>query len=100
MVTNGNMDFIVFGDQTAELRSFLPTLLRRGKQSPVLDIFLKQALIALQQERSSLSYHEQKRIPTFSSLIELITEYYQRDARLPCLESSMTCLAQLGHFIE
>lgn len=92
------MDVILFGDQTVESRSFLKKALAR-KGCPILSTFLEQAHAALQEELISLPSQSRQHIPIFSSIPEFTERYFAAGQPDIAIESGITCLAQLIHFI-
>ena len=92
------MDVVLFGDQTADCQSFLKKSSRR-KGCPLLSSFLKQAHVALQDEISSSPSSSRQHIPAFSTVSELAERYNAAAYSNLAVESAITCLAQLTHFI-
>lgn len=92
------MDILVCGDQTVDVCPFLEHLLTK-KRTPLLQNFLERSKDVLQEEIYKLSTSERVGIPQFSSLRNLVDEYRRRCLRVASLESALTCLAQLAHFI-
>ena len=92
------MDVILFGDQTVDPKQFLTKVLRR-KGSPLLSAFLEQVQVALQEEISVLPAACRKDLPAFSNPAELVERYHAAEQHNIAIESTLTCLAQLTHFI-
>ena len=92
------MDVILFGDQTVDPKQFLLKIVRR-KGSPLLSSFLEQVQIALQDEISALPAICRKGVPAFSTPAELVERYHAAEQPSIAIESTLTCLAQLTHFI-
>jgi hypothetical protein len=92
------MDVVLFGDQTADCETFLKKALRR-KGCPLLSSFLEQATTALQIEISSLPSGSRRHLPNFSNIAEFVERYYAESKPDVAIESTITCLAQLTHFI-
>ncbi|QGA19295.1 hypothetical protein EYB26_006984 [Talaromyces marneffei] len=92
------MDILIYGDQTVDVCPFLDHLFKK-KRTPLLQNFLERSKIVLQDEICRLSRTERVGIPQFSSLRGLVDEYQRRCPRVASLESALTCLAQLAHFI-
>jgi hypothetical protein len=95
---SSTMNVILFGDQTADPQQFLTKVLRR-KGSPLLSSFLEQAQVVLQEEISSQSPSHRRELPAFSNVAEFVERYYKADQPNIAIESTVTCLAQLVHFI-
>ena len=91
------MDVILFGDQTVDPAQFLIKVLRR--KSPLLSSFLEQVQVALQEEISLLPATVRKELPAFSNVAELVERYQTADQPSVAIENTLTCLAQLTHFI-
>jgi len=92
------MDVVLFGDQTVDPTQFLSKVLRR-KGCPLLSSFLEQAHVALQDEISLLPSIARRGLPSFSNIAELVERYYTAEQPSIAIESTLTCLAQLTHFI-
>ena len=92
------MDVVLFGDQTVDCRQFLKKALRR-KGCPILSSFLDQVQIALQNEISALPAGSRRHIAPFSNLAEFVERYYTDSQPNTVVDSVITCLAQLTHFI-
>ncbi|KAA8573325.1 hypothetical protein EYC84_003812 [Monilinia fructicola] len=92
------MDVILFGDQTVDCQSFLKKALRR-KNCPILSNFLEQVHAALQDELASLPSTVRRHVTVFSSVSEFTERYFEADQPDLAVESAITCLAQLTHFI-
>jgi hypothetical protein len=92
-----NMDVILFGDQTVDPKQFLTKLLRR--KGSLLSSFLEQVQVALQIEISVLPATCRKNLPAFSNLAELVERYHAAEQPNIAIESTLTSLAQLTHFI-
>ena len=91
------MEVYVFGDQSADCRSFLAKAVGR-KEDVLLNVFLEKAAFAIQDEISKRAYI-QSDIPNFSTVQELAERYYKSESPDTAIESSLVCLAQLIHFI-
>lgn len=92
------MDVVLFGDQTVDPKQFLLKVLRR-KGYPLLSSFFEQVQVALQDEITSLPSRSRRNLPPFSNIAELVERYYEADQPDIGIESTLTCLAQLSHFI-
>ncbi|KAL9111506.1 MAG: hypothetical protein Q9227_003993 [Pyrenula ochraceoflavens] len=91
------MEVYIFGDQTADCRTFLSKVFPR-KGDILLHSFLERASVALREE---ISCHPSTKsnIPSFGTVQELADRYYQGNAPNAAIESALVCLAQLAHFI-
>ncbi|RAL59691.1 hypothetical protein DID88_000324 [Monilinia fructigena] len=77
---------------------FLKKALRR-KNCPILSNFLEQVHAALQDELASLPSTVRRHVTVFSSVSEFTERYFEADQPDLAVESAITCLAQLTHFI-
>ncbi|KIW13453.1 hypothetical protein PV08_08641 [Exophiala spinifera] len=87
----------VFGDQTADCRSFFTKVFTR-KDDVILQAFLERAGEALRVENKSRS-HPSKAVPNFSTIQELVDRYYRGEAKDAAIESALVCISQFTHFI-
>jgi hypothetical protein len=92
------MDVVLFGDQTVDCETFLKKTIRR-KGCPLLSSFLEQVTTTLQNEILSLPSGSRRHLPTFSNVAEFVERYYAESKPDVAVESTITCLAQLTHFI-
>lgn len=91
------MEVYVFGDQTADCRSFLQKAVAR-KENVMLNVFLEKAAFAIRDELSKRSYH-QSVVPNFATVQELADRYDRTESPDAAIESTLVCLSQLAHFI-
>lgn len=91
------MEVYVFGDQTADCRSFLHKALAR-KEDVLLSVFLEKAAFAIRDEVSKRACN-QSNIPNFATILELADRYYSSQSSDAAIESALVCLSQLVHFI-
>jgi naphtho-gamma-pyrone polyketide synthase len=88
---------LLFGDQTTSIETGLRQLLRI-KGNVVLTAFLEQVHFAIRKEISHLSVSERGHFPRSTSVVELLTKYNEK--RNAALDSTLTCIYQLGCFIK
>ena len=91
------MEVYVFGDQTADCRSFLTKVFAR-KEDVLLHTFLEKASEAIRAEHHSRS-HISNNVPSFGTVQELIDRYSASDVPDPAIESAIVCLSHFAHFI-
>ena len=87
----------VFGDQTADCRSFFTRVFTR-KDDVLLQSFLERAGDVLRIENKSRT-HPSKAVPSFLTIQELVDRYYRQEARDSAVESALFCISQFAHFI-
>jgi len=87
----------VFGDQTADCRSFFAKVFTR-KDDVLLQSFLERAGEAVRVENRNRS-HPSKAVPNFSTIQELVDRYYRAEAKDAAIESALVCISQFTHFI-
>ncbi|KAI9370749.1 conidial yellow pigment biosynthesis polyketide synthase [Aspergillus egyptiacus] len=88
----------LFGDQTGDFEVGLRHLLQ-AKNHTIVSAFFQKSYHALRQEISSLSPAERSIFPRFTSLVDLLARHCESRGN-PALESALTCLYQLGCFIN
>ncbi|KAF2155209.1 polyketide synthase [Myriangium duriaei CBS 260.36] len=86
------------GDQTADQQILLRKLVLRNKNA-VLATFHEQASLVIRDEISRLPLSQRQRLPSFLTINTLISNYFEGSVKLPILESTLTTIAQLGHFL-
>lgn len=91
------MQILIFGDQTADCRTFLSAVFRR-KGDVLLNSFLEQASNAIREEISR-SRGIASNIPSFGTIQELTERYFRNGASNAAIESTLLCVAQLAHYI-
>ena len=91
------MEVYLFGDQTADCRSFLHKAFAR-KEDVLLNVFLEKAAFAIRDEVSKRACI-QSNIPNFATIQELADRYYSSQSSDTAIESTLVCLSQLVHFI-
>ncbi|RAL16794.1 ketoacyl-synt-domain-containing protein [Aspergillus homomorphus CBS 101889] len=93
-----HVQLYVFGDQTFQLQPHLKHLLR-GRSNPILADFLDKAYQAVRAELYRLPTTTREDLPRFSSLEDLVL-WDQNGPRCVPLDMALTCLYQLGTFID
>jgi hypothetical protein len=87
------MEIYLFGDQTADCRSFLERATSR-KENTLLNLFLEKVAFAIRDEISKRPYI-QSDIPNFGTVQELADRYFKADSPDTAIESTLVCLSQL-----
>ncbi|KAL3478405.1 hypothetical protein BJX99DRAFT_269261 [Aspergillus californicus] len=88
----------LFGDQTSDFEIGLRRLLQ-AKHHPIVLSFFQKSYYALRQEIASLSPSERSVFPRFTSIVDLLARHCESRGN-PALESALTCIYQLGCFIN
>jgi Starter unit:ACP transacylase in aflatoxin biosynthesis len=87
----------VFGDQTADCRSFFTKVFTR-KDDVLLQSFLERAGDVLRIENKNRT-HPSSAVPPFLTIQELVDRYFRQEAKDPAVESALFCISQFAHFI-
>ena len=94
------VDILLFGDQTGDYLVVFRNILH-VKDDVFLKAFFERTTLALRDELSHQPSYIQKQIPTFSSIIDLVTRYAEpSNPRSNALESALTCISQLASFFR
>ena len=94
------VDILLFGDQTGDYPVVFRNILH-VKDDVFLKAFFERTTLALRDELSHQPSYIQKQIPTFSSIIDLVTRYAEpHNSRSNALESALTCISQLACFFR
>ncbi|KAL2825968.1 conidial yellow pigment biosynthesis polyketide synthase [Aspergillus cavernicola] len=88
----------LFGDQTGDFVVGLRRLLQ-AKNHTIVSAFFQRSYHALRQEIASLPPSERSIFPRFTSIVDLLARHCESRGN-PALESALTCLNQLGCFIN
>lgn len=91
------MEVYVFGDQTAECRTFFAKVFTR-KDDVLLQSFLEKASEAVRVENRART-HPSKAVPNFNTIQELVDRYYRGEHKDAAIESALVCISQFAHFI-
>jgi hypothetical protein len=93
------MEFLVFGDQTADQYVLLREICRQHS-NPILVAFLKRSAAVIRDETRRLEPKSRAAIPSFATVSQLVDTYCERRVKVPELESCLVNIAQLGHFFK
>ncbi|KAL5338099.1 hypothetical protein BJX70DRAFT_217015 [Aspergillus crustosus] len=88
----------LFGDQTGDFEDGLRRLLQ-AKNHTIVSGFLQKCYHALRQEIAGLPPSERSIFPRFTSIGDLLARHCESPGN-PALESALTCIYQLGCFID
>lgn len=88
---------LIFGDQTCDVNAKLRQLLL-VQSNPILTTFFGQAFYVIRTELGYLPVAEQKTFPKFNSIADLLSRQ-RRDGVNQALQTALSCIYQLGHFI-
>ncbi|CZT53270.1 probable polyketide synthase [Rhynchosporium secalis] len=94
------MAFLLFGDQSLGVHSFLADFYRDGTPSILTLSFLDQVGAALRFEVDHMSSIERQMVPHFSSIKDLSEKYHVRKIKNSAVDSALLCITQLAHYID
>ncbi|OJJ32995.1 hypothetical protein ASPWEDRAFT_115577 [Aspergillus wentii DTO 134E9] len=94
----GTRRVYLFGDQTGDFDAGLRRLLQ-AKNNSLVTSFFQRCFYALRQEITKLHPSQRKIFPRFTSTVDLLARYRESGPN-PALESALTCIYQLGCFIN
>lgn len=89
---------ILFGDQTDDFTS-LRRLLSPNAE-PLLSAFLNRAVRGVRTEISSLPLQARQQYPHFPSVASMLDWRESQKKAYPAIDSALTCINQLAHFIQ
>ncbi|KAL9056770.1 MAG: hypothetical protein Q9162_002741 [Coniocarpon cinnabarinum] len=93
-----DLKLYLFGDQTYDIQPYLKDLLRH-RHNPVLEDFLAKAYDAVRAEIYNLPVQVRDDLPRFTCMDDLVL-WNQSGRRCVPLDMAVTCMYQLGHFIN
>lgn len=88
----------LFGDQTYDVADTLQDLTHVRDDALVSD-FLEKASGVLKHEVSCLTAKQREQCPRFARILDLLP-YYRAGTLNPALVQALTCVAQLGLFLQ
>ena len=87
----------VFGDQTADCRSFFTKVFIR-RDDILLQNFLERACEVIRLENKYRT-HPSRAVPSFNTVQELVDRYYSAETKDAAIESALVAVSQFSHFI-
>ena len=90
---------LLFGDETGDFREPLQRLCERQRGVGFLH-FIDRLVETLRDELRQQPRHVQKQIPPFSDILELVKQYKDLTSQNQILETTLTCICQLGSVIR
>ena len=94
------MEVLLFGDQTSLSHDFLVKALVQTERSPLISSFRNGAYHILRQEVAYLPHSMRQTIPCFTSISELVENYFSGSSRHPSLDAALTTISQFLHFFK
>ncbi|KAL3491272.1 hypothetical protein BJX62DRAFT_251459 [Aspergillus germanicus] len=94
----GSYHVYLFGDQTGDFETGLRRLLQ-AKNHTVVSAFFQRSYHALRQQIASLPPAERSMFPRFTSIVDLLARHCESRGN-SAMESALTCIYQLGCFIN
>ncbi|PHH81287.1 hypothetical protein CDD82_1118 [Ophiocordyceps australis] len=101
MLDTGDLDFILFGDQTVEKLPAIRQLVSHASESRLVQRFLREACDVVQIEVSKLPAHSEQRrgIGSFDSILRLAEDNAALDEPNEIVATALMNIARLGEFI-
>ena len=92
------MEILLFGDQTAD-QSLLLRKLAQRKDNAIVTTFLERAAVALREEIRRIPRIRREAIPDFLTISNLVEAYFNKNIKIPDIESTLVTIAQLAHYV-
>lgn len=86
---------LLFGDETADFRGPLQKLCQ-GQNGVLFSQFICRLSHVLHDEVRRLPHHAKKLIPPFTDISDLVNRYHESTSRTQVLETTLTCICQVG----
>ncbi|MCJ1465252.1 hypothetical protein MMC07_003868 [Pseudocyphellaria aurata] len=93
------MPVIFFGDQIADLAGSLRKVHQSRDGTVLVQSFLESSARALREEVGALPRALRDRIPSFTSIFDLVERHIRSEKRNPALENALLCVCHLANFI-
>ena len=90
---------VFFADGSEETHTVLRKVLFSRTTGTLLDRFLEQARVALQNELRAVPSIDRDGLPDFNNLAEILSDSFDESRRHPSLHPTEIVLVQLGQFI-
>ena len=90
---------LLFGDETGDFREPLQKLCERQKGVVFLH-FIEKLNEVLREEVRRQPRYVKKQIPAFTDVLDLVKKYQDAPSRNQILETTFTCICQLGSAIR
>lgn len=94
-----SFQFLLFGDETGDFREPLQKLCERQKGINFLH-FIDRLNEVLRDEVRRQPRPVKNHIPPFTDILDLVTQYQDSASRNQILETTFTCIFQLGSVIR
>lgn len=93
------MPLILFGDQIADLNQSLRRVHQSKDGTVLVQSFLETSASALREEIGALPRALRDRIPSFTSIFDLVERHVRSGVPNPALENALLCVCHLANFI-
>lgn len=93
------MPVVFFGDQIADLNESLRRVHQSKDGTVLVQSFLESSASALREEVGALPRVLRDRIPSFTSIFDLVERHVRSGAPNPALENALLCVCHLANFI-
>ena len=90
---------LLFGDETGDFRELLRKLCERRKGA-IFSHFIDRLNEVLRDEVRRQPRYVKRLIPPFTDVLGLVTQYQDATSRNQILETTLTCICQLGSVIR
>ena len=95
-----NFRILAFSDLTPEIDSKLDKQLQVGRTNPLLGVFLERVGVALRQEVATNSSFERQRVPTFSTIHDLVKNFSSTKASHAGVQCALLTISQIAQYFE
>lgn len=96
---HSKMPALFFGDQIADLNDSLRRLHQSKEGTVLVQSFLETSASALRDEVGALPRVLRDRIPSFTSIFDLVERHVRSGVSNPALENALLCVCHLANFI-
>lgn len=93
------MPLVLFGDQIADLNGSLRRVHQRKNGTVLVQSFLESSASTLREEVGALPRVLRDRIPSFTSIFDLVERHVRSEEPNPALENALLCVCHLANFI-
>ncbi|MCJ1310689.1 hypothetical protein MMC25_004355 [Agyrium rufum] len=95
-----SMNVVLFEDQQADLRTTFRRLNAQKATNVLLGSFLERVGVALREEAGKQSTEIRSKIPSFTTIFDLVSRYLDSEVPNAAITESLLCVCQLASFIQ
>lgn len=93
------MSIVLFSREVADVRGDIRLIHQNRGSSVLVEAFLEKAYDVVRRDVFTLSREARKKVPVFSSVIDLSERHHDAEIRTDEISCALLCICQLAHFL-